>query len=494
MTYYVTTAIPYVNAEPHLGHCLEYVQTDVLARHHRLRGQDVRFLSGTDDHAMKNVTAAREAGEDVAAFVAHNGQRYADLGDLLELSWDDFIHTSSDPRHRPAVEKAWTLCAERGDFYQKSYTGLYCTGCEQFYTPDELVDGLCREHNRPPEHVTENNWFFRLTRYTDRIREVITSGEVEIQPVQKRNEVLAFIDSGLQDFSVSRPMARAAGWGIPVPGDRDQVIYVWWDALVNYISALDYGTDGDAFRTWWTEGDERVHVIGKGITRFHAVYWLALLLSAGEELPSRIIVHDYVNLGGAKLSKSVGNALGPKGVVADYGVDALRWWYCREVPLLGDAEFTVERMTTAYTNDLANGVGNLVNRTLALSHKYLDGTLTIPTDGPLLALARALPGQVDAALAESDFRGATAAICHVSEQANRVFAAVKPWALGKDDKRDELSLFLGEVIAVCRIVAQELAPFIPGGAARTARQLGQGADVPTPTPAFPRLDLSESGS
>lgn len=149
MTYYVTTAIPYVNAEPHLGHCLEYVQTDVLARHHRLRGQDVRFLSGTDDHAMKNVTAAREAGEDVAAFVAHNGQRFADLGDLLELSWDDFIHTSSDPRHRPAVEKAWTLCAERGDFYQKSYTGLYCTGCEQFYTPDELVDGLCREHNRP---------------------------------------------------------------------------------------------------------------------------------------------------------------------------------------------------------------------------------------------------------------------------------------------------------------------------------------------------------
>lgn len=262
----------------------------------------------------------------MASFVARNGERFSELSGLLEPSWDDFIHTSSDPRHRPAVEAAWTRCADRGDFYLQSYTGLDCTGCDQFYTPDELDDGRCREHDRAPEEVTENNWFFRLTKYADRITDAITAGELEIQPVQKRNEIVALIESGLRDFSVSRPMARASGWGIPVPGHPDQVIYVWWDALVNYISALGYGTDSEPFRTWWTDADERVHVIGKGITRFHAVYWIGLLLSAGEKLPTKIVVHDYVNLGGAKLSKSSGNAFGPGRVVADYGVDALRWW------------------------------------------------------------------------------------------------------------------------------------------------------------------------
>jgi methionyl-tRNA synthetase len=241
--FYVTTAIPYVNAAPHLGHALELVQADVLARHRRLRGQPVRFLTGTDENALKNATAAKAAGLDVSAFVAANANRFAELRGVLGLSSDDFIRTSSDRRHAPGVERLWRLSAARGDFYRRRYDGLYCQGCEQFYAPAELLAGLCPEHGVVPERVTESNWFFRLSDYRDRVLHALESGRVRIEPTAKRNEVLSFVRAGLQDISVSRPASRAAGWGIPVPGDPEQVIYVWWDALANYITALGYGSD-----------------------------------------------------------------------------------------------------------------------------------------------------------------------------------------------------------------------------------------------------------
>lgn len=380
--YYVTTAIPYVNAAPHLGHALEFVQADVLARHRRLRGQPVRFLSGTDDHALKNVLAARNAGVPVADFVNDAADRFQALQELLELSCDDYIRTSSDPRHRPGVDYLWQRCTEAGDFYRHTYTGLYCVGCEQFYEPDALVDGVCAEHGTAPEQVTETNWFFRLSRYRDQIKDAITSGALTINPPQKRNEVLALLDEGLTDFSVSRPASRASGWGIPVPRDPDQVIYVWWDALTNYITALGVDRPGEDYERWWGGDGERVHVIGKGITRFHAVYWIGLLLSAGQPLPTTIHVHDYVTVDGAKLSKSTGNIVDPVELVNTYGVDALRWWLTREVPLLGDTEFTSARLIQAYNTDLANGLGNLANRTLTLLHKHYDGRLHLD-DGSL---------------------------------------------------------------------------------------------------------------
>nr|BFE68358.1 hypothetical protein GCM10020092_016590 [Actinoplanes digitatis] len=301
MTFYVTTAIPYVNAAPHLGHALELVQADVLARHRRLRGEDVRFLTGTDDNALKNVTAARATGVDVAAFVKANGDRFADLRGPLDLSFDDFIRTGSDPRHAPGVTALWRRSA--ADFYRREYTGRYCAGCERF-----LDGAACPEHPAAPETVAETNWFFRLSRYQRRILDVLESGRVRVEPAPRRNEVLAFVRAGLRDISVSRPAARAGGWGIPVPGDPDQVIYVWWDALANYVTALG---DDAAYRRWWASSTERVHVIGKGIVRFHAVYWLALLLSAGLPLPTAIFVHDYLTVDGAKLSKSAGNAVDP---------------------------------------------------------------------------------------------------------------------------------------------------------------------------------------
>ncbi|GAA3116178.1 methionyl-tRNA synthetase [Kribbella aluminosa] len=496
--YYITTAIPYVNAAPHLGHALEFVQADVLARHRRLRGQPVRFLSGTDDHALKNVLAARNAGEQVADFVNHAADRFQALQGQLELSCDDYVRTSSDPRHRPAVEYLWQRCADAGDFYRRTYTGLYCVGCEQFHELDALIGGACPEHGTEPEQVTETNWFFRLTRYQDQIKDAITSGALAINPPQKRNEVLAFLDKGLEDFSVSRPAVRAGGWGIPVPRDPSQVIYVWWDALTNYITALGVDRPREEYETWWAGDGERVHVIGKGITRFHAVYWIGLLLSAGQPLPTTIHVHDYVNLGGAKLSKSTGNIVDPVDLVDTYGADALRWWITREVPLLGDTEFTTARLRQAYNTDLANGLGNLANRTVTLLHQYFDGQLCRdgePAIGPtwdsagLDAVCAALPSKVDAALRIADFRSATGHLVAAVDLANQLLNSAEPWNFLRNAGGDQrlVHQLLSRVVQACRTISTELTPFCPGGAARLECQLGNRDRVAPPEPVFLRI-------
>jgi len=276
--FYITTAIPYVNGDPHLGFALECVQADALARHRRQRDERVRFLSGTDDNSLKNVEAAEAAGVPIAEFVNAKAERFEALREPLGLSYDDFIRTSTDPRHRPAAERLWRACSASEDLYERSYEGLYCTGCEAFLDRDELTAGLCPEHHYQPEQVAERHWFFRLSRYEDELLELVGSGQLRIEPDQRRNEVLGFIRGGLEDFSISRSRERARGWGIPVPEDQSQVIYVWFDALANYISALGYGTGGERYREWWERSDERVHAIGKGIIRFHAVYRPAILL------------------------------------------------------------------------------------------------------------------------------------------------------------------------------------------------------------------------
>ena len=262
---YITTTIPYVNARPHIGHALELVQADVLARYRRGRGDAVRFQAGTDDNSLKNVLAAQAAGVEVREFVDRNAEAFVALGGTLSLTVDDVIRTSRDPRHRPGVERFWRACS--ADLYRQRYEGLYCTGCEQFYPPAELRDGRCPEHETVPQQVTEENWFFRLSRYAEPLREAITTGRLCIEPAGRRNEVLAFLDGGLEDFSVSRPAERAGGWGIPVPGDPCQVIYVWFDALCNYVTALGYGRGGEAYQQWWAGPGSRVHLLGKGVLR-----------------------------------------------------------------------------------------------------------------------------------------------------------------------------------------------------------------------------------
>ncbi|TDC86839.1 methionine--tRNA ligase [Actinomadura sp. 7K507] len=482
---YITTTIPYVNARPHLGFALELVQADVLARHRRRDGA-VRFQAGTDDNSLKNVLAAEAAGEAVQEYVDRLAAEFVGLAGPLSLSVDDVIRTSRDPRHRTGVERLWRACAESGDLYRRHYEGLYCVGCEQFYGEGELVDGLCPEHGTVPQQVSEENWFFRLSRYAGRLHDLISGSGLRIEPAERRNEVLSFIAGGLEDFSVSRSVERARGWGIPVPDDPDQVIYVWWDALGNYITALDYGRDGADFERWWAGDGRRVHLAGKGVLRFHAVYWPAMLLSAGLPLPDEILVHGYLTANGRKISKSAGVTVDPVALVQDYGVDAVRWWLLREVPKAGDADFTVERLVSRANDELANGLGNLVNRVVSMVHRYRDGVVpACEAPGELGELCREAPDLVDAALDDFDFRRATSAVWRIVDEANRYINRVRPWELAKaEDPR--LDGVLAELVNACRAVAGALEPFLPDAAGRVARQCA-GEPLPPPSPLFRRL-------
>ena len=482
---YITTTIPYVNARPHLGFALELVQADVLARHRR-RTEAVRFQAGTDDNSLKNVLAAEAAGEGVQEFVDRLAAEFVGLAGPLSLSVDDVIRTSRDPRHRAGVERLWRACAESGDLYRRHYEGLYCVGCEQFYGEAELVDGRCPEHGTHPQRVSEENWFFRLSRYAGKLHELISGGGLRIEPAERRNEVLAFIAGGLEDFSVSRSVDRARGWGIPVPGDPGQVVYVWWDALGNYITALDYGHDGAGYRTWWAGDGRRVHLAGKGVLRFHAVYWPAMLLSAGLPLPDEILVHGYLTANGQKISKSAGVTVDPVALVEDYGVDAVRWWLLREVPRTGDADFTVERLVARADDELANGLGNLVNRVVSMVRRYRDGVVPVcDGSGELGEACREAPRLVGAALDDFDFRRATSAVWRTVDEANRYVNRVRPWELAKaDDPR--LDGVLAELVRACRAVSDALEPFLPDAADRVARQCA-GERLPPPSPVFRRL-------
>lgn len=500
--HYITTTIPYVNARPHLGFALELVQADVLARHHRHRGHQVRFLSGTDDNSLKNVLAAEAEGIDVQDLVDRNAEAFAALREPLDLSFDDFIRTSRDPRHRVGVERLWQRCAEAGDLYRKHYEGLYCVGCEQFYTSADLDDGRCIEHGTEPQLVAEENWFFRLSRYTDTLHELISTGWLRVEPVARRNEVLALIASGLHDFSISRSHTRACGWGIPVPGDPSQVVYVWWDALGNYVTSLGYGTNDPEYNRWWVNSEQRTHLAGKGVVRFHAVYWPAMLLSAGLPLPTDILVHDYLTVDGRKISKSSGTTVDPADLVAEFGTDAVRWWLLREVPRIGDADFTRERLIARANADLAGGLGNLINRIVTMLHRYRDGKVPSPHPGAissdlehLIAVSVNASADVDAALRDFDFRRAVASVWKIVEEANRCIDKTRPWELAKAERSgclgagDHLDAVLAALLGACRSLADHLLPFLPNAAARISDQCAETDGVlPPATPLFPRID------
>jgi methionyl-tRNA synthetase len=450
----VSTAIPFVNGAPHLGHALEYVQTDVLARHARLRGDAVFLLTGTDEHAAKNVQAAAASARPVAEFVADNAARFRSLADALGVSYDDFLRTSADARHRPVVEELWRRASHRGDLYRSRYAGLYCIGCEEFR------DTPCSEHETALEPVVEENWFFRLSRYVPEIRARILDGRLRIEPLERRNEVLGFLAGEVRDLSVSRPRTRVGDWGIPVPGDPEHLVYVWFDALANYISAPGFSR--------WSGARVRRHVIGKGILRFHAVIWPAILLSAGVRLPDEIFVHDYVTAGGRKIGKSLGNAVDPVDLVERYGVEGLRWWFAREVPRVGATDFSEERLVAAVNRDLAHGIGNLVQRVVALAARD-DVRGAIPADDswPLLVACSQASISIDRALHAFDLRRATEAILSLVGETNRYIECTQPWSLSIADARPVIATALH---ATARVV-DELEPFVPTLAARARARL-----------------------
>ncbi len=489
MTTYITVAIPYVNADPHIGYAYELIEADLAARARRALGDDVRFLGGTDEFSLKNVVAAEAAGETTQAFVDRHADRFEALAESLGISFDDFIRTSRDPRHRPAVERLWKACSNSGDLYQRDYTGRYCIGCEQFYDPGDLVERGCPEHGQVIETVTENNWFFRLSAYADQLVELIEANTLRITPEPFRAEVLAFIRRGLDDISISRSVERAHGWGIPVPDDPAQVVYVWFDALSNYISALDYGTSGDLYEQWWRHADERIHVVGKGITRFHAVYWPAFLLSAGEPIPTRIQVHPYLSVNGAKISKSSGSGPPPTDLVDTFGSDALRWWVTSDVSPASDTDFTVERLVQRANETLANGLGNAINRVATLRHRTTDWTSPAPVGEPIPTTTH-LSRSVAAALADFDRRQATERLAAAIDAVNQQIEAAAPWKLLSDPSNaEELTALLSAYTTSLHDIAQAIQPITPTLAARASEALNASPST-APRPVFARLHES----
>ena len=473
---YVTTSIPYVNAEPHVGYALELIQADVIARYGRLTGRAVRFQTGTDENALKNVLAAEQEGITTQELVDRNAGRFAALVQALCISADDFVRTT-ETRHRRGVHAFWQALQPE-NVVQRDYIGLYCTGCEDFYLPRDLVDGKCPEHDRPPVEVAERNYFFALPRHERWLAERLERGELDVIPSSRRNEVLSFVRGGLTEFSISRPAARMKGWGTPVPGDDSQTVYVWVDALINYVSALGFGC-GDRWREWWNDDVEKVHVIGKNVWKFHAVYWPALLRSAGLPLPDKLVVHGFLTVNGRKIGKSLGNAVDPFSVIGKYGTDAVRYYLLRAVPPFGDGDFSVSRLEELYRTELANGIGNLVSRLASLCAKVgYDSPRRPPSATPPKCLANAVGAFA--------FDKALAGLFGIVTDVNKDIERHRPWELLKTEKTDELRPLLARWLAEVWHLAVWLEPFLPTTSAGIVERLFSGP-VRAASPLFPRL-------
>jgi methionyl-tRNA synthetase len=469
--FYLTTAIDYANGEPHLGHALEKIGADCIARYRRLRGDQVHFLMGMDENAQKVAQAAERAGVPTTAWVRTLAERFDETWRRLLCSHDDWIRTT-EPRHREGtvalIERIRAQSPE--DVYTGEYEGLYCVGCEEFKQEAQIVNGRCEEHpNLELVHTKEQNYFFRLSRYRDEILRRIRSGNLSVEPAIRRNEVVRVLEDGLQDISISR---QRLSWGIPFPGDPDQTVYVWFDALINYLSATGFPQPGYE-RLWPAD----LHVIGKGITRFHCIIWPAMLLSAGLPLPRRVWAHGYVQWSGAKVSKSAGTVVSLDEAIDRHGPDALRYFLLREVGFEADGNFTWERFDERYTADLADGLGNLASRSLAMLARYREGV--VPDAGRATRLdefGHDCVRRYGEAMDQHDLRGGAEAAWELVSQANLYIQQTAPWTLAKEGRDQELNEVLG-ALAVCLYrLAVLAAPFVPGKAQALWQALDQAGD------------------
>jgi methionyl-tRNA synthetase len=465
--FYLTTAIDYSNGDPHLGHALEKVGADCIARYRRLRGDDVHFLMGMDEHSQAVLQAAEQSGVAPGAWVDRMAATFEDYWRRLECSNDDWIRTT-EPRHHRGVKALLEAIAERSpdDLFVGEYEGLYCFGCEEFKQPAQIVNGRCIEHPTLELVPTkERNHFFRLSRYRDRLLALIRTGELRVEPAIRRNEIVRLLEDGLQDISVSR---NRQAWGIPFPGDPEQTVYVWFDALINYLSATGY-PDPDYRRLWPAD----LHVVGKGITRFHCVIWPAMLLSAGVALPREVWAHGYVQWEGAKMSKSAGTAVSLGEAIERHGPDALRYFLLREVGFEADGNFTWDRFDERYTADLADGFGNLASRSLAMLAKYRDGSTPPATEDTTLDQAgRETAAAYARAMEGLDLRGGAEAAWGLVATANLYIQQTAPWALAKSGRETELDAALAALARALYRLAVMAAPFIPGKALNLWQSLG----------------------
>jgi methionyl-tRNA synthetase len=474
--FYLTTAIDYVNNRPHLGTAYEKIAADVIARYHRLAGDDVRFVMGNDEHSQNVFKRAREQGLDPLAYCDRMEGEFRDVWGRLHLSFDDFIRTT-EPRHKAAVQEMVRRSLDRGDIYEGVYEGWYCVSCEEFKPEKGLVDGLCPVHRTKPDWIKEKNYFFRLSQYRDALLAHYAAHPEFVAPESRRNEMLRLLEGGLEDISVSR---AGQAWGIPLPNDPGSVVYVWYDALINYAAAAGFGTDPSQFDQWWAQTDAGtrsvVHIIGKDITRFHCVVWPAMLMSAGLPLPTQVFGHGWVLFKGEKMSKSLGTVVDPLEAVDRFGPDPLRLYLTKEIVFGNDGDFSWDRFEEKYNADLANNLGNLVSRVTAMAGRYRDGTLRATAADP--ALAEQAPGLIAAwreGMNDLALEAACAAAFQWIDRVNEYIATSAPWHLAKQGDADALDRVLWNAAEGVRLAAVLLAPVIPSSATEILRRLGVAA-------------------
>ena len=468
--YYITTAIDYSNGDPHLGHALEKVGADAIARYRRMAGDDVHFVMGMDEHSQSVIQASAKAGISPQAWVDRMAKTFADYWQLLECSHDDWIRTT-EPRHaRTVTALLERIKAKHPDhLFESEYEGLYCTGCEEFKQDAQIVDGHCIEHPTLTLVPTkERNHFFKLSAYADQVHGLIESGTFAVEPEIRRNEILRLIEMGLQDISISRVRLP---WGIPFPGDPEQTVYVWFDALINYLSATGFPDAG--FERLWPAD---LHVIGKGITRFHCVIWPAMLLAADVPLPKEVWAHGYVQWAGTKMSKTAGTAVNLAEAIKRHGADPLRYFLLREIGFSGDGDFTWERFDARYSADLADTFGNFVSRTLSMVHRYRNGAVPADPkrfDTPLEHDAVKAVAQYRAAMDALDLQGGAAAVIDLATRANRYVEETAPWKLAKAGDEQTLDTVLANLTRAVYRLAILAAPFLPGKSAEIWSLLGE---------------------
>jgi methionyl-tRNA synthetase len=510
-SFYLTTAIDYVNSEPHIGTAYEKIAADAISRFKRLQGFDTYFLMGNDEHSLNVFKEARAKNLDPLEYCDRMEVKFRETWAKLDISFDDFIRTTED-RHVAAVEEIFRRINDNGDIHKGLYEGWYCVSCEAFVQEKDLVDGKCPNHQKEPEWLTEDSYFFALSKYRDRLLKHIKANPSFIVPEIRRNEIVNVLEGGLEDISVSR---TAYQWGVPLPIDSSAIVYVWFDALINYISGAGFPADEEKFSKLWPAD---LHVIGKDITRFHCIIWPAMLMSAGVDLPRSVLGHGFVSFKGEKMSKSLGNIVRPLDVVDKFGADPLRYYLLKEVPLDKDGDFTWELFIERYNADLANDLGNLVSRSLAMVGRYLDGVVpALPPeklDQGLGDLFRSVLAEYTAKMELYDIHIATQEIWKLIRQANRYIEEKTPWVLAKDPgRRDELVVVLATLLEVIRTTAVLLVPIIPSKAQaiwENLRLSGSPADsrlgelswgggpersaepIKAPPPLFPRIEAQPS--
>jgi methionyl-tRNA synthetase len=492
--FYITTAISYPNGKPHIGHAYEAIAADAMARFRRAQGRDVRLVTGTDEHGLKMVQTARAAGRDTKEYADEMSGYFRKMCDDLNISYDAFVRTT-EPRHYEASKAIWKAMGKAGDLYPDRYEGWYSVRDEAFYDGSELIEGEGGEklspQGTPVEWTVEETWFFRLSKYQDRLLQLYRDNPDFIRPESRRNEVIRFVEGGLKDLSVSR---TSFDWGVPVPGSPGHVMYVWVDALTTYMTGVGFADDPDQYARFWPAD---VHLIGKDIVRFHAVYWPAFLMSANLPLPRQVFGHGFLLARGEKMSKSLGNVVDPMELSERYGVDALRYFLLREVSFGQDGSYSAEAIVNRVNAELANSFGNLAQRSLSMIFKNLDGVLpaagNLPADQELLDVVRQACAALESEFDRFAFSAGLEAWMAAVFACNQYIDAAAPWTLKKTDP-ERMAAVLGTLVVAIRMLAEAVQPIIPASAEKLIALIDSGrngAPIAQPTPIFPRLELAE---